>query len=56
MLLIMRRDQVPIQQVDNMKFIGVIIDDNPNWSNHISYINSNIAKRIGIICRARKFL
>ena len=26
------------------------------WSNHISYINSKIAKGIGIICRARKFL
>ena len=45
----------PIQQVDNTKFLGVIIDDNLNWSNHISYINSKIAKGIGIICRARKF-
>ena len=36
-------------------FFGVIIDDNLNWSNHITYINSKIAKGIGIICRARKF-
>ena len=48
-------NKVPIQQVDNTKFLGVIIDDNLNWSNHISYINSKIAKLIGIICRARKF-
>ena len=48
-------NKVPIQQVDNTKFLGVIIDDNLNWSNHISYINSKIAKGIGIICRARKF-
>ena len=48
-------NKVPIQQVDNTKFLGVIIDDNLNWSNHISYINSIIAKGIGIICRARKF-
>ena len=27
----------------------------PNWSNHISYINSKIAKGIVIISRARKF-
>ena len=48
-------NKVPIQQVDNTTFLGVIIDDNPNWSNHISYINSNIAKGIGIICIARTF-
>ena len=47
-------NKVPIQQVDNTKFVGVIIDDNLNWSNHISYINSKIATGIGIICRARK--
>ena len=49
-------NNVPIQQVDNTKCIEVIIDDEFNWSNHISYINSNIEKVIGIICRARKFL
>ena len=48
-------NKVPIQQVDDTKFLGVIIDDNLNWSNHISYINSKIAKGIDIICRARKF-
>ena len=48
-------NKVPIQQVYNTKFSGEIIYDNLNWSNHISYINSKIAKGIGIICRARKF-
>ena len=48
-------NKIPIQQLDNTKFLGVIIDDNLNWLNHISYINSKIAKGIGIICRARKF-
>ena len=48
-------NKVPIQQIDNTKFLGVIIDDYLNLSNHISYINSKIAKGIGIICRARKF-
>ena len=45
----------PIQQVDNTTFLGVIIDDDLNWSNHTSYNNSKIAKEIGVICRARKF-
>ena len=48
-------NKVPFQQVDNTKFSGVIIDDNLNCSNHISYINSKIAKGIDIICRAIKF-
>ena len=48
-------NMVPIQQVDNTKFLRLIINDNLNWSNHISYINSKIAKGISIICRARKF-
>ena len=47
-------DKVSIQQVDNTKFLGIIIDDNLNCSNHISYINSKIAKGIDIICRAKK--
>ena len=48
-------NKVPIQQVDNTKCLGVIIDDNLNWSNHISYINSKIEKGIGIICISGKF-
>ena len=43
------------KQVDNTIFLRVIIDDDLNWSNHISYMNSKIAKGIGIICKARKF-
>ena len=44
-----------IEQVKHTKFLGVIFDDNLNWSNHISYINSKIAKGVGIICRAKKY-
>ena len=47
--------KVPIQQVDYTNFLGVIIDDKIKWPNHISYINSKIAKETGIICRARNF-
>ena len=48
-------NNVLFQQVDNTTFLRVIIDDDLNWSNHISYINSEIAKGIDIICRTRKF-
>ena len=41
-----------INKVDNISFVGVIIDDHLNWSNHISYLHQGI----GIICRAKMFV
>ena len=37
------------------KFFGVIIDEQSNWLNHISYVKIKISKGLGIILRARKF-
>ena len=37
------------------KFLGVIIDEQLNWLNHISYVKNKIANGFGIILRARKF-
>ena len=48
-------NQVPIEQVRHTKFLGVVFDDYLDWSNHISYIHSKIAKGVGIICRAKKY-
>ena len=33
----------------NTQFLGVIIDDKLNWSDHILYIKNKISKSIGII-------
>ena len=38
-----------INFVEHTKFLGVILDRNLNWKNHILYISSKIAKGIGII-------
>ena len=48
-------NNIPIEQVRHTKFLGVIFDDNLDWFNHISYINTKIEKGIGIICRAKKY-
>ena len=48
-------NNVVIEQLKHTQFFGVIFDDNLNWSNHISYINSKIAKGVGIICQAKKY-
>ena len=40
----------------NTKFLGVVIDDKLNWSDHILYIKNKISKSIGIIHKTRTFL
>ena len=44
-----------INQVDKAKFLGVIIDDKLNWSNHTNHVIKKISKGIGIIIKARKY-
>ena len=51
--IVIEINNIPIEQVRHTKSLGVIFDDNLDWSNHISYINTKIAKGIGIICRAK---
>ena len=46
----------PIEEVDRTKFLGTIVDNKLSWKYHISYISGKIARGIGIIKKARKFL
>ena len=43
-----------IQEVDDAKFLGIIIDNKLNWTEHIKCISRKIAKGTGIIIKARK--
>ena len=43
-----------IQEVDDAKFLGIIIDNKLNWIEHIKCISRKIAKGTGIIIKARK--
>ena len=45
-----------IEVVKHTKFLGVIIDQNLKWENHISHIKKKVAKGLGIISKARKVL
>ena len=47
-------DGKQIMEVNETKFLGVIIDNNLNWKSHITYISKKVAKGIGIILKARK--
>ena len=45
-----------IDEVDNTKFLGVIIDCRLNWGLHIKNIKNKMSKGLGIICKAKKML
>ena len=49
-------DETEIEPKNNTKFLGIIIDNNLKWNDHISYITNKISKSIGIFYKARKFL
>ena len=45
-----------IERVKTMKFLGVLLDDNLSWKEHIKYLENKIAKNIGLLYRAKPFL
>ena len=49
-------DKVPIGRVYVTKFLGVQIDSQLNWKNHIEYICKKLSKCIGIFSKARRKL
>ena len=44
-----------IRRVGQIKFLGVLFDENLGWKNHINLIENKISKSLGILHRA-KFL
>ena len=45
-----------IDSVEQTKFLGVIIDKHLNWKNHIALVSGKVARGIGILIKARKYL
>ena len=39
-----------------IKFLGVLLDENLNWKEHIKYTENKTAKNLGILYKARPFL
>ena len=42
-----------INEVNQCKFLGVILDNNLSWKHHIQYVKSKISKVTGILYKAR---
>ena len=45
-----------VQLVQSTKFLGVNIDDNLTWCNHVNYIVGKICYTIGILSKLRSFV
>ena len=41
----------PIIRVSSVTFLGVFLDENFSWLNHMQYIKSKVSKIIGVISR-----
>ena len=49
-------DNTKLQRVDNTKFLGVTIDENLLWKNHIDGITKTISRNIGMINKLKFFI
>ena len=45
-----------VENVDQAKYLGVIIDKNLNWEEHISNVHTKVSRAIGFLKYSRKFL
>ena len=43
-----------IERVESFKFLGVIIDQNLNWNNHVNHISNKLSRTCGLISRLNK--
>ena len=45
----MKIDSLPVERVPSTKFLGVILQENLSWKNHISTLANKITKSIGVL-------
>ena len=51
-----RNNNTSITQVKHTKFLGVIIDEQLKWIEHINSVANKISKITGVLCKARHFV
>ena len=49
-------NNVEIKREKSDKFLGVIIDENLTWENHIEVVENKLSKNIGVIYRTSYLL
>ena len=45
-----------IERTNAIKFLGILLDENISWKNHIRSVEKKLAKNIGLLCRAKYLL
>ena len=45
-----------IERQEFIKFLGILLDENLNWKEHIKHTENKIAKNLGLLYKARPFL
>ena len=45
-----------IDRQEFIKFLGILLDDNLNWKEHIKYTENKIARNLGLLYKATPFL
>ena len=45
-----------IERQEFIKFLGVLLDENLDWKEHIKHAEKKIAKNVGLLYKARPFL
>ena len=49
-------DDICIQNVSKQKLLGIYIDENLNWSEHIDYLCSNISSKISLLRQLSEYV
>ena len=52
----MTLNNIEIKRKNSAKFLGVMIDENLTWKNHIEVVENKISKNIGVLYRASHVL
>ena len=55
-LLTLTFNNIEIERENYIKFLGVIIDENLTWKNHIEVVENTISKNTGVLYRASHLL
>ena len=49
-------NQQSLEKANKFKYLGVIINENLNWADHVDYVQSKVSRRLGILKRIRHLL
>ena len=45
-----------LERVAKFSYLGVVLDDNLSWKDHVEYVSSKVSRRLGLLSRIRSCL